>query len=343
MPYAYNPNLSYVYRVVAQNTVGYGAGFPTMTVQSMTGEVQVGTAPLAPTNLAGVLKTGPQINLTWMDNALNESVFVIERSEANGPFVQIANIPARNNTGNVTFTDSTIKPATMPIVYSYHVKAVNPVGESAWSNTASVTVPVAVPPTTPSNLSATLVAGPKINLSFKDTATNESNFYVERSTDNGTTYTVIATLPALTGTGTVTYSDTITTSPSNVTYSYRVRAGNVFYSGYSNIVSVTVPGMPVVPTNFTVVNGPNGNKSRSVILNWIDNSSNETGFTIQRATNSLFTQGLTTTTVAANVKTLTVTGLSVNTKYWFRIRANNGTIIYTIWINATPFPITTNP
>jgi hypothetical protein len=47
--------------------------------------------------------------------------------------------------------------------------------------------------------------------------------------------------------------------------------------------------------------------------------------------------------VAADVKTLTVTGLGVNTQYWFRIRANNGTIIYTAWMNATPFPIRTNP
>jgi FtsP/CotA-like multicopper oxidase with cupredoxin domain len=342
-PYTYNPSLAYVYRVVAQNTVGYGAGFPTTTAQSMSGEVTVGTGPLAPTDLTGVLKTGPQINLTWTDNALNESAFMLERSEAGGPFVQIATIAARTNTGNISFSDSTIKPATMPIVYSYRVKAVNPIGVSGWSNTASITVPVAVPPTAPSNLSATLVAGPKINVSFKDTATNETNFFVERSTDNGATYTLIATLPPLTGTGTVSYTDTITTSASNVTYTYRVRAGNVFYSKYTTTVSVTVPGLPVVPTNFTVVNGPNGNKSRSVILNWLDNSSNETGFTLQYATNSLFTQGLTTTSVAANVKTLTVSGLAVNTQYWFRIRANNGTIIYTAWMNATPFPIRTNP
>jgi hypothetical protein len=342
-PYTYNPNLAYVYRVVAQNTVGYGAEYPTMTAKSMTPEIQVGTGPLAPTNLTGVLKTGPQINLTFTDNALNESAFLLERSEAGGPFIQIATIGLRNNTGSVSFADSTIKPATMPIVYSYRVKAVNPIGQSAWSNTASVTVPVAVPPTAPSNLSATLVAGPKINVSFKDTATNETNFYLERSTDNGATYSLLATLPSLTGTGTVTYTDTITTSASNVTYIYRVRAGNVFYSGYSNTASVTVPALPVVPTNVTVVNGPNGNKSRSVILNWIDNSNNETGFTIQYATNSLFTQGLTTMTVAANVKTLTVSGLGVNTQYWFRVRANNGTIIYTAWVNATPFPIRTNP
>jgi hypothetical protein len=313
-----------------------------MTAKSMTDAITVGTGPLAPTNLSGVLKTGPQVNLTWTDNATNESVFLLERSEAGGPFIQIATVPARNNTGNISFTDTTIKPATMPIIYSYRVKAVNPIGESDWSNTASVTVPVAIPPTAPSSLSATLVAGPKINLSFKDTATNESNFYVERSTD-GATYTVIATLPALIGTGTVTYSDAITTSTSNVTYTYRVRAGNVFFSNYSNTASATVPALPVMPTNFTVVNGPLVKKLDSVILNWIDNSSNETGFTIQRATNSLFTQGLTTVTVPANTTTLSVTGLAKNTQYWFRIRANNGTFIFTNWMNATPFPIRTNP
>jgi hypothetical protein len=104
-----------------------------------------------------------------------------------------------------------------------------------------------------------------------------------------------------------------------------------------------VPALPVIPTNFTVVNGPVVKRMDSVILSWIDNSNNETGFTIQRATNSLFTQGLTTSTVGANVKTLNVTGLSKNTQYWFRIRANNGTIIYTTWMNANPFPITTLP
>jgi FtsP/CotA-like multicopper oxidase with cupredoxin domain len=238
VPSVYNSNFAYVYRVVAQNTVGYGVEFPTMTAKSMTDPIMVGAGPFAPTTLTGALKTGPKINLTWTDTATNESVFVLERAEtpqggSQSAWVQIATVPASNNTGNVSFTDTTIKPATMPIVYSYQVKAVNPIGESGWSNTASVTVQVAVPPMAPSNLAATLVAGPKITVTFKDTATNETSFEVERSTTGPTgTFTLIATLPSLTGTGMVTYSDAITTSASNVTYTYRVRAGNVFFSNY---------------------------------------------------------------------------------------------------------------
>ena len=38
-----------------------------------------------------------------------------------------------------------------------------------------------------------------------------------------------------------------------------------------------------------------------------------------------------------------VTGLNRNTTYYFRIRVNNGTFVFTAYVNATPFPITTNP
>ena len=103
VPGTYNPAQAFRYRVVAQNTVGYGLEFPTMTVSSMSAELPVGTVPLAPTNLAATLQAGPQVRLTWRDNAVNESGFAIERSDNGGPFVQIAIAPARNNTGNVTY------------------------------------------------------------------------------------------------------------------------------------------------------------------------------------------------------------------------------------------------
>jgi hypothetical protein len=200
-------------------------------------------------------------------------------------------------------------------------------------------------PTAPSNLAATLIAGPQISLTWRDNANNEADFIIQRSI-NGGAWVQIGTVPAVTGTGgTGTFTDTgVTTSPANATYSYRVAARNsVGTSAFSSTANVTVPAQPLPPSSFNAVNGPNSNKTRSVILTWLDNSSNETGFTIERATNSLFTLGLTSTTVPANTTTLTVTGLSRGTQYWFRIRSNNGTIIFSAWVSATPFPITTNP
>jgi hypothetical protein len=196
------------------------------------------------------------------------------------------------------------------------------------------------PPAAPSTLAATLQAGPVIRLTWKDNSNNESGFTLQRSTD-GVNFNVGISLPA----NTVSYNDTVTAGAANVTYTYRVVAVNfVGPSLPSNTASVIVPAMPLAPSNLRAVNGPNNNNSRSVILTWTDNSNNETGFTIQRATNSSFTgNSVTNTSVGANVTTFTVTGLSRNTGYYFRILANNGTIIATGWVNATPFPILTLP
>ncbi|UCF93128.1 MAG: fibronectin type III domain-containing protein [Desulfobacterales bacterium] len=196
-----------------------------------------------------------------------------------------------------------------------------------WNSTAKLQIPVE----------------PKaIHDEMNATATNKPGFVIERSTD-GVTFSQIATAPARNSTGNVTFVDTAV--PPGATYTYRVAALNVArLSGYSNLAAVPVPAVPTAPGSFTAASGPNGNgNNRTVILTWQDLSDNETGFTIQRATNAAFTSGLNTVTVAANLQTLTQTGLSRNTAYYYRIRANNGTIISSAWVNATPFPITTNP
>ena len=125
---------------------------------------------------------------------------------------------------------------------------------------------------------------------------------IQRSV-NGGAFAQIAIAPAFSGTGTPpAFIDTVQALATNTTYSLRVAATNAGgTSAFSNTASATVPALPAAPSNLLLVNGPNKNKQRSVILTWADNSNNETGFTIQRATNSLFTQGLTTVTVAANV------------------------------------------
>ena len=70
---------AYLYRVVAQNAVGYGAEFPSMTVQSMSDTLGV-NPPLAPSTLAGTLQAGPQIRLTWKDNSSTETSFLLQRA-----------------------------------------------------------------------------------------------------------------------------------------------------------------------------------------------------------------------------------------------------------------------
>ncbi len=91
------------------------------------------TPPAAPTNLAGTAASRTRINLTWTDNANNETGFKIERCTGSTctNFVQIATVGA-----NVTSYANT--GLTRNTTYRYRVRATNAGGDSAYSNVVNV-------------------------------------------------------------------------------------------------------------------------------------------------------------------------------------------------------------
>ncbi|HEY6074014.1 MAG TPA: fibronectin type III domain-containing protein, partial [Anaerolineales bacterium] len=232
----------------------------------------------------------------------------------------------RAGTGNVTFIDTTVAAGNS---YTYQVAAVNGAGTSAFSNQATVTVPVVLPlPAAPTNLTAALQAGPQVSLAWTDNATNETGFVVERSL-NGGAFSTLASLAA----DTVSYLDT--TVASGKTYSYRVHAVNASGpSANSNTVNVNVP-LPVPPAAPSNPFASNITRT-SLTLNWLDNSDNETGFTIQIATNGRFNANLQTFTVGPNVQSFNIPGLTRATRYFIRVAAFNaaGTSPWTPTFNA---------
>ncbi len=136
---------------------------------------------------------------------------------------------------------------------------------------------------------------------------NEIGFRIERSTAGaGGPFTTIAFGPA----NSLTYLDTTSAGGG---FFYRVVAFNAAGDSPSNVIAVGVP-TPSAPSNLAAA--PNGN---NVVLTWNDNSTNETGFTIQRATIPTFS-GFTTFTVGANVTTYT--DAAPNRDYYYRVRAN---------------------
>ena len=105
------------------------------------------------------------------------------------------------------------------------------------------------------------------------------------------------------------------------TYYYQVLAYNsAGNSANSNTASATTPilTVPAPPSNLTAI----AVSSTQVNLAWTDNSGNETGFKIDRATSSDFSQNLVTVTTTANV-TSYVDTVGDNTTYYYRVRATN--------------------
>ena len=324
--------------------------------------------PRAPTGLTAAWNgnaNNPRITLNWTDNSTKEVGFTVQRAtDANFTIglTTLANVGASANTGGiVTFTDTT--PATTT-TYWYRVFANGPVvGDAqAYPNSigfptmsadsvsinppfasASTGAPAGVP-ATPTNLTATLQAGPQVSLTWRDNATDESYFVVERS-DNGGAFVQIATPGPRNNTGNVTYVDTTVTFGNS--YSYQVAAVNsqstIPYPYVTLASSVVVPAIPPAPTNFTISIGPKQGNNYPATLSWTYTPPAPDplfNFTIQRATNATFTTGLSTFTDTATPFTQNV---NRNTTYYYRIRANNSIGGSSAWTNALPFPIRTGP
>lgn len=178
-------------------------------------------APTAPSNLASTGASASGVNLVWRDNSGNESGFRIERRIGTGTWSQIASVGANV----ITFANTGLKSSTN---YEYRVRAYNPSGTSAYSNTVIVgtTAPLA-----PSTLAASVASASRIDLLWRDNSNNETGFRIERRIGTGA-WTQIATV----GPNVTRFAST--GLKSLTTYGYRVRAYNgIGASAYSNVVS----------------------------------------------------------------------------------------------------------
>jgi FtsP/CotA-like multicopper oxidase with cupredoxin domain len=264
------------------------------------------------------------LTLTWNDNSIAETSYAVQRQAGAGAWVTLGSVASPLNQPNTsggsrTYTDASFR--WNATVYSYRVVAENTVGyggafPSMTANSFSAPVAVIAAPT---NLAATLQAGPpRVSLAFTDNSTAETGFAIERAT-NGGAFAQIATAPARANTGGVTFVDT--TVSLGTTYRYRVAALNgLKASPYSNTVTISVSA-PAAPTGVAGTAARQGGNER-VTVTWTDASNNESGFTIQWSTSSTFATVSGSGTVGANVQTFT-TGNIAQQMWWFRVVANN--------------------
>jgi len=298
-------NTTYYYRIKATNAVGE-SGYSA----AVAGKTDI-DKPLTPTNLSAGEITTSSIALSWTDNSTNEAGFELVRSlQSTTGYVLVAELPANTT----AFVDEDLASNT---TYFYKVRAINKDGASPYGNTVSpTTAREAGPPAAPSLLKATAITTFQINLSWQDNSDNETSFVVERSPSETGEFKTVATLPANTS-----FYENTGLDP-NTTYYYRVKARNIDGAPVSNTSSATTmanPTPPKAPSALSAI----AVSTVQINLTWVDNSNSETNFTIQRAP-ALDGPYQLVASVGANVTSYQNFGLTPNTTYYYRVRAESG-------------------
>ena len=286
---------SYWYTVVAVDSYNNRSAGTTIGPINVTSAIVPGV-PTAPSSLVAFVM-GNAVHLKWNDNSSNETSFELQRDS-----VTIATLSE-----NVfSFSDQDVAAGA----HSYRVRAINNGGASAYSATASATAANNV--AAPTGINATDGGGVAV-VFWTDAAANESGTEILRSGSAAGPFTQVATV----GPDVTSYSDLTATAG---TLYYRVRSYNgTDYSLRSGVASVTVAASapPAAASGLSASASLN-----TIVLNWTDNSSNETRFEILRSTVSGGPYTLVATT-NPNVVTYTDAPPAVATYYYVVRSANN--------------------
>ncbi|MFN9743014.1 MAG: fibronectin type III domain-containing protein, partial [Acidobacteriota bacterium] len=283
--------------------------------RALDGLNSVANAPATPDGLVATTISATQIDLVWNDVA-DETGYRIERKGSlNGSWSVIASGIGANVT---SYQDVGLTPGR---TYFYQIYSLN--GSSASvlpSDTVRATTQAV--PLAPTNLTATVASPTQINLSWADNATNEKSYSIRRSLTTGGPYIEVAQVAA--NTATFMNSGLV----SGTTYYYIVVAinGGAESTASNEATGSTPEIVPSAPTGLTVAIQAITNPT-TLVLNWSDNSNNETGFRIERRLSTgdftVVTTSPSTTPTNTGARSYTDTGLVKNTQYFYRIFAIN--------------------
>jgi FtsP/CotA-like multicopper oxidase with cupredoxin domain len=232
------PGATYQYYVVARwnyNGTNYDS------LQSNVASAAVQTLP-APTNLAATV-TATAINLTWLDNAANETRYEVQRSADGGvTWDAPVTVAARAGTGR-TLTYSDVTGLVAGSTYQYRVVAVNVTGAvTTASAAATVTVPFAAP-AAPANVAAVAgAAGSRTITVSWDAVAGATAYNIQRARTDNTATPVFGAWRNVASTGAATYSSANTGLTTGRRYIYQVNATNALGASiYVQTLEVTVP------------------------------------------------------------------------------------------------------
>jgi len=169
----------------------------------------------------------------------------------------------------------------------------------------------------PTNITASPTSFDQIDLIWTDNETTETGYTVERSLNASGPFSTLANLPA----NSSSYTDAGLTQLT--TYYYRISVSDGSSTAAGAIVSATTPSdgtptPPAAPSNLTAAS----TGQTSISLSWSDNSNNEDAFVLERSTGNA-SNYVVIANLPANTTSYADGGLSSNTAYFYRIKAEN--------------------
>jgi len=217
--------------------------------------------PLSPGSLAASATSNRSVTLSWIDRTTLETGYEIRRrAEPGGTYSLLATQPA----GTQTAIDGTAVPDA---VYTYSVGARGASGALGES-----TVLVSMPPADPGAFSVVGLSDVEVRTSWTDVSTTESGFEVQRRDDDaGGAFETVGTTAA----GSTSFIDEGVEGDHG--YSYRCRA--VSPNGTSEWSPERSMRTPPKAPSALQAQSPT---PEQVELSWVDESSSETGFRVQR-------------------------------------------------------------
>ena len=151
------------------------------------------------------------------------------------------------------------------------------------------------------------------------TSTTRSIFHSSSNTANSSAFITVGVTPT---------QNTAATTPTTNSFAASVLIANLANTFYKFTPASTVGA----PTTLTFT----GVTSAGTTVNWVDNSTNEFGFLITRATDASFTTGVVTSTVASTTAAATgqaftsvQTGLLPSSSYYYKVQALSEGVIST--------------
>lgn len=176
-------------------------------------------------------------------------------------------------------------------------------------------------PLAPSDLLAAVQSATSVLLSWADNSDNEAHFVIEQRLGGLDTDFALGTIVEKN-----TTSAEITGLEPGTLYEFRVYAENTSGSSEpSNIAEVTTPLGDTLEETLELLAPSNlqalAQSSTSILLNWVDNSDNETHFIVEERIAGLDADFAYSNMVAENDTSVEVTGLEADTPYEFRVYA----------------------